>query len=238
MKFIRNIDELSAICCNNDSIGLMSGSFNPPHVGHLKVLEKSISDYVDCAIVFPHSHNPNKKNQLVPIVHRIAMLEILLGNSKCSQKLFVAAPPLFDGIGKNELDLINTCRDNYNGKCKYWIIRDYHGIVDTYFEFKRTIPHILHKRDNSSDDAVLSAVGNILSGDKIIMENVAMESSTLIRGAYALGADTRSILCEEIHTYIVKHGLYSQDKNHKKVQTLIKSPVVGACTKDMGQWMR
>ena len=56
---------------------LFGGSFDPPHLGHLKIIEKCCGE-CDKLILMPSAHSPLKKNPpIAQAKHRIKMLEIL-----------------------------------------------------------------------------------------------------------------------------------------------------------------
>ena len=56
---------------------LFGGSFDPPHMGHLKIIEKCCGE-CDKLILMPSAHSQLKKNPpIAQAKHRIKMLEIL-----------------------------------------------------------------------------------------------------------------------------------------------------------------
>jgi len=56
---------------------LFGGSFDPPHLGHLKIIENCCGE-CDKLILMPSAHSPLKKNPpIAQAKHRIKMLEIL-----------------------------------------------------------------------------------------------------------------------------------------------------------------
>ena len=56
---------------------LFGGSFDPPHLGHLKIIENFCGE-CDKLILMPSAHSPFKKNPpIAQAKHRIKMLEIL-----------------------------------------------------------------------------------------------------------------------------------------------------------------
>lgn len=56
-------------------IGIYVGSFNPPHKGHIKIVNHLISKYLDKVIIIP-TGNYWEKIDLVNIDHRINMLKL------------------------------------------------------------------------------------------------------------------------------------------------------------------
>jgi len=62
--------------------GLFGGTFNPIHLGHLKVAEAVISRFPLDRILFIPSYVPPHKNsgEVVPVRHRLKMVEIACHN--------------------------------------------------------------------------------------------------------------------------------------------------------------
>lgn len=63
------------------NLGLLGGSFNPVHNGHLHIAAQALSHFKLGKILFIPAHIPPFKNQspdLAPIEHRLKMLEIAL----------------------------------------------------------------------------------------------------------------------------------------------------------------
>ena len=56
-------------------IGIYVGSFNPPHKGHIKIVDHLINNYLDKIIIIP-TGNYWDKNDLIDIEHRINMLKL------------------------------------------------------------------------------------------------------------------------------------------------------------------
>lgn len=56
-------------------IGIYVGSFNPPHKGHIKIVNHLINNYLDKIIIIP-TGNYWDKNDLIDIEHRINMLKL------------------------------------------------------------------------------------------------------------------------------------------------------------------
>lgn len=63
----------------NWRIGLMPGSFNPPHIGHIELADAAIEMANLSAVVFyANSINRKKRGQLAPVEHRIRLLSAML----------------------------------------------------------------------------------------------------------------------------------------------------------------
>ena len=62
----------------NIKIGILGGSFNPPHKKHIEIAQKLIDkNYVNKVITVPTGDNYLRKDNLVPFEHRYNMLKLL-----------------------------------------------------------------------------------------------------------------------------------------------------------------
>ena len=62
----------------NIKIGILGGSFNPPHKKHIEIAQKLIDkNYVNKVIIVPTGDNYDRKDNLVQFEHRYNMLKLL-----------------------------------------------------------------------------------------------------------------------------------------------------------------
>lgn len=102
-RIIQTFDQLKALQGRHTAV--YSGSFNPPHLGHLHLMECVIQHKVEQVLIFPHSLNWRKTDQLLPLEIRIEMLLLLLLDSEHAQKLYICDPILFHGLRENIQDV-------------------------------------------------------------------------------------------------------------------------------------
>ncbi len=181
MKTITRKQDLESILVRGNSFALFSGSFNPPHFAHLKLVEYALEKHVDSVIVCPHSHNPYKQDELIDIENRVELLTHMINGSQYEYKIHIGLPPIFDGIGQKELHTIASIKKKINPLCRYWILCGSDVIHDDYFEFKRDIPHIVHMRENGSTPETLNRLKRILKTDLTIIPHISDISSTVIK---------------------------------------------------------
>ncbi len=67
-------------------LGLLGGTFDPPHVGHLILAEFALDSVeLDCVKFVPAADPPHKDGTRIPIAHRLPMIELAIaGNDKFS----------------------------------------------------------------------------------------------------------------------------------------------------------
>jgi len=63
------------------NIGVLGGTFDPPHEAHLKIAERSLNQFKLDKIIFIPSGNPWQKKDSTPYRHRFEMTKILIKNS-------------------------------------------------------------------------------------------------------------------------------------------------------------
>ena len=67
------------------NIGVLGGTFDPPHEAHLKIAERSLNQFKLDKIIFIPSGNPWQKKDSTPYSHRFEMTKILIKNSDSLQ---------------------------------------------------------------------------------------------------------------------------------------------------------
>ena len=63
------------------NIGVLGGTFDPPHYAHLRIAERSIDQFNLDKVIFIPSGNPWQKKDATSYRHRYEMTKILIGDS-------------------------------------------------------------------------------------------------------------------------------------------------------------
>ncbi len=63
------------------NIGVLGGTFDPPHDAHLRIAERSIEQFTLDKVIFIPSGNPWQKQDATSYRHRYEMTKILIGDS-------------------------------------------------------------------------------------------------------------------------------------------------------------
>ena len=65
-------------------LGLMGGTFNPIHIGHLKIASKVLDIFNLAKVIFIPSGNPPHKNkgEIIDAAHRLKMIKLAINNYK------------------------------------------------------------------------------------------------------------------------------------------------------------
>jgi nicotinate-nucleotide adenylyltransferase len=211
-------------------IGVLGGTFDPIHLGHLRTAEE-IGQKLDLEKVFliPSSSPPHKTNDPVaPFHHRLAMVRVAAGISplldvldlegrrpgfsysietlKELNRMFSPEPELFFILGTDAFLEIETWKE-------YRKLFDYaHFVIIQRAGHKteKLAPFLMNVRSDirKSDNNDLY----IASSEKTvrIMASTFLEiSSTGLREMLRKGESVRFLVPETVREYIMKKGLYA-----------------------------
>jgi nicotinate-nucleotide adenylyltransferase len=190
-------------------IAIFSGSFDPPHNGHLTVANYLCENEDFDEVWFTVTpHNPLKeKRALSPVGARIAMVELAIEHYPkfriCDIECSLPKPSytintlttLQERYPQHTFTLVIGA-DNW-ANLTHW--KDYRRIVD---EFNIMI----YPRDGYGIRAALH-----FPQVKLISAPEIRVSSTFIRDEVKHGKDIRHLVPENIYTYIKSHNLYDEN---------------------------
>ena len=190
-------------------IGILGGSFNPPHKMHLNMgLELLNKNYVDKIIYVPTGSKYKYKNNLVADHHRFKMLEMMI---KDSDKLDVSDYELKDEVIYT-CDTLKYFQEIYPNDEIYFVCgADNLSYVD---EWKNGIyllenyKFLVIKRYTDDIEEILKRFSKYK--DNIIVSDVEPDSlsSTEIRNKIKSGEGVFELLDKEVYEYILDNKLY------------------------------
>lgn len=190
-------------------IGILGGSFNPPHKMHLNMgLELLNKNYVDKIIYVPTGSKYKYKNNLVADHHRFKMLEMMI---KDNDKLDVSDYELKDEVVYT-FDTLKYFQENYPNDEIYFVCgADNLSYVD---EWKNGIyllenyKFLVIKRYTDDIEEILKRFSKYK--DNIIVSDVEPDSlsSTEIRNKIKSGEGVFELLDKEVYEYILDNKLY------------------------------
>jgi nicotinate-nucleotide adenylyltransferase len=197
-------------------IGILGGSFDPPHVGHLLVAQDALDELaLDRLLIVPAAQQPLKGTDQTPAAHRLAM-----------------AQACFGGIPRIEVDPIEIERgglsfmvDTVESLHRRWPSATLHLLVGD--DVVSTLPRwrdvtrllsmvqliVLHRADRGHDVAALAvpleSVGAAMAR-RLATRRVDV-SSTEIRARVRDGRSIRGFVPDTVATYIATTGLYLEN---------------------------
>lgn len=185
-----------------ETIGLLGGSFNPIHVGHLAMAEAARQELsLDRLIILPDGDPPHKSEGLASKAHRLRMAEL-----GAAGRFEVSAMEI-DRPGKTyTVDTLEALHAKHPGVLIYMIIG-----ADTLHELPKwkTAPRVFelcHFAVFSRDNLPLLQV----PGATIIKMRTRIQdiSATMLRGRVHLGQSLEGFMPKAVEDYIGRHRLY------------------------------
>lgn len=178
------------------------GSFNPPTLAHLKIVNKLLEEYNNANIIVLPVGNSYNKPELIDFKHRFNMLEIMFKNENRVLISKLEEVKAFDGTLKSLEELSKIYQnlvlvigsDNINEFDK-WI--NYQKLLKKY-------PLIIMQRNNDNVKELMMDYERYAVKYEVVEFNEEI-SSTLIRKNIF---ENKNLLDEKIYQYIKDNGLY------------------------------
>ncbi len=196
-------------------VGIMGGSFDPIHLGHLVVANEVLNIHNLDEIVFVPSGNPPHKNGLkAGLFHRLLMVNMaVLSNDK-----FIVSD--FEINNSEKSYTLNTLREFHRlyKNTMFYFITGTDAVIDlpNWYEPEEILKlctFIAVSRPGTSVDDVNAKINEIQEkyGGSIELLQVPMLqiSSTDIRERFKKGLSAKYLLPETVEQYIIKNKLYS-----------------------------
>lgn len=184
-------------------IGVYVGSFNPPHKGHIKIVNHLINNYLDKVIIIPTGNYWNKLD-LININDRINML-----------KFYESENVIIDNKNNNleyTYQILNNLKLEYKKDDLYLIIGADNIInFDKWMNYKEILTYNLIILNRNNID-ILEYLEKLNKKDKYIIVNDLPSidiSSTIIRNKLNnKDYDLSMYIDDYILNYIMENNLY------------------------------
>lgn len=198
-------------------IGIMGGTFDPIHIGHLVTAEAVRIEYrLDKVLFVPAGNPPHKQDvKVTPCMHRYIMTVMAV----CSNLNFEVSSIELDRPGPSyTIDTVLSLISQYGEKTEFYFITGtdaiqelptwgkVHQLLELCHFVAATRPGCV-----STIDHVIKQLGS--QGRQRIHRLATPEleiSSTDIRERVKLGRSIKYIVPENIENYILKEGLYRE----------------------------
>ncbi|NLA27894.1 MAG: nicotinate-nucleotide adenylyltransferase [Firmicutes bacterium] len=200
------------------NIGLMGGTFDPVHIGHLVSAEEARQQFsLDYVVFIPAGLPPHKeKEQVSPAEHRYLMTTLAV----MSNPSFVVSRVEVD---KDEptytIDTLSHFTDSCAPGTNFFFITGADAIMEIltwkdYFKLIRLCTFIAVSRPEFPLERLGETTAKLsleLRTKIHLLEIPALAiSSTFIRKRVALGKTIKYLTPEPVEQYIKKHGLYKK----------------------------
>lgn len=186
-------------------IGVLGGSFNPIHYGHLEIAERSSKEVDELWVMPCYSHQFNKKN--APFEDRYKMIELAIEEVK-NKKIKVSDFEKRKNKKSTTIDTIKKIRQEYPKKEFYWVIgSDLLSELENWKNYEELIKKakfLIVKRYGYEIDSLPPNSDYIKD-----FEAKTKVSSTEIRKKIRENESLKGFLPNKVIGYIKERGLYS-----------------------------
>lgn len=190
---------------SNQTIGILGGSFNPVHIGHLMLASYLVQwGYVDKVWLTLSPRSPLKKDstELIPDVKRLGMLNTAIKGAAdidvCDIELSLPTPSY-------TINTLEALASTYPGKkFKLIIGADNWAVFDRWRNGAKILDQfgvIVYPRPGYP-------VENHVDGMELVNAPTVNISSTFIRKALSKGRNMEYFLPSGVYKYILNHKLY------------------------------
>jgi nicotinate (nicotinamide) nucleotide adenylyltransferase len=196
-------------------IGIMGGTFDPIHIGHLVTADSVRIEYcLDKVLFIPAGNPPHKQDsQVTPALHRYIMTAMA---TYSNPYFFVSAVEMERSGPSYTIDTIRFLHEHYGDTTRFYFITGADAVVD--LPTWNNIDQLLELCEfvattrpgcTSTLDDVINRFG--AKGQERIHRLATPEleiSSTDIRERVKKGLSIKYIVPESVESYIWKEGLY------------------------------
>ena len=197
-------------------IGILGGSFDPPHVGHLLVAQDALEELaLDRLLIVPAAQQPLKGGEQTLAVHRLAMVQVCFAGIS---RIEVDPIEIDRGGLSFMVDTVETLRRRWPSATLHLLVGD--DVVSTlprWRDVTRLLSMVqlvvLHRADRGHDVAALAVpLGSVGAAAARRMATRRVDlSSTEIRARVRDGRSIRGFVPESVATYIATTGLYLEN---------------------------
>ena len=201
---------------NLHKLGIMGGTFDPIHLGHLRVAEVAQSQFFLEKVVFVPARCPPHKSikDITPVEHRFAMVELAIKDIpyfESSRIEMQRSCPSYAG------DTIKAFKEKFGKECQMYFITGLDALLAIINWYKaRTYPGLCHfvaaTRPGYNRKEVEKRIPNdFLPYITIIEEPRLLISSTEIRSRVRAHKSIDEMVPKAVRDYISKWGLYQNN---------------------------
>lgn len=202
-------------------IGIMGGTFNPIHIGHLIIAEKAREHFNLNKILFiPTGKSPHKNDaEIISKIHRSRMVKIAVSTNSNFEYCGIEVDSDEISYSYNTIKKLTSI---YNNVEFYYIMgEDSFMSIETWYkydEFLESVFVIVIRRNLETDDIDLRKIYSKVKiyeknskGIFVIDDFNIGISSSMIRNLIKNNQSVRYIVTDDVYDYIKKEKLYIYD---------------------------
>lgn len=198
-------------------IGILGGTFDPIHNGHIKMAEYSLTDFELNEIWIMPSYNPPHKNinEYTPYCDRLEMIKLLI-NNKQNITISEIEKELYDNH-KLEItstnEVLNLIKNKYKDIIFYFIMGNDSIInIKTWINYKDLLKNnniIVYKRNKEVDYNYIEHLNKMYNNNIIVSDRIITNiSSTELRDSIKNNIDVSKYMNLDLIKYINDKKLY------------------------------
>ena len=197
-------------------IGILGGSFDPPHVGHLLAAQDALDELaLDRLLVVPAAQQPLKGGEHASAAHRLAMVQACFSGIPRIE----VDPIEIDRSGLSfTVETVEVLRQRWPSATLFLLVGD--DVVSTlprWRDVTRLLSMVqlvvMHRADHGQDAAALAVWpgnGGAATARRMATRRVDL-SSTEIRARLRDGRSIRGFVSDTVATYIATTRLYLEN---------------------------
>jgi nicotinate-nucleotide adenylyltransferase len=198
------------------SVGILGGSFNPPHLAHLRLAETALSqldlDEVWLVPVCQPPHKPRLEGDPGPRA-RLEMCELLISSSPLRDRLKVSPVEIERGGRSYTVDTLSELKAaDPDRKLTLIVGSDSARSLAAWREPERILKLArlaVALRGERQEDVEAAILALAAEAEVVFLEMAPIGiSSTAVRARLAKGRDVQDLVGEEVARYINDHRLY------------------------------
>jgi nicotinate-nucleotide adenylyltransferase len=196
-------------------IGILGGSFDPPHLGHLGIASAALDQLsLDEIIFVPAAKNPLKARKLeATALQRLEMLRLLIGKS---ERMAVSDLEMNRKGESYTIDTLDELSAVF--AAQFWLILGSDAALrfPDWRQYKRILKQArlaVIPRETQSRASVLAALPAEVIDRVDFLDHFAAISSTQIRTLIKSKLPVHTLTGTDIARYIEKQRLYGADSN-------------------------
>ncbi len=198
--------------------GIMGGTFNPIHYGHLRLAEYIREEFLLERILFIPAGSPPHKSgmKLIPAMHRLAMTRLAIADNPA---FFIAEHEIGKKGYSYTVDTLERLKADGISELALILGADSVAQLASWHKPEGILSRAIviaaprPDTDPSALKGVISDLRRNFGGDIRVSSAQAMpHSSTEIRERVSEGKSIRYLVPESVRLYIETHGFYGKEK--------------------------
>ncbi|HOL22710.1 MAG TPA: nicotinate-nucleotide adenylyltransferase [bacterium] len=199
----------------NKRIGVMGGTFDPVHTGHLIIAEKAREEFALEKILFiPAGIPPHKKETFASPYHRLKMVKIAISNNrhfKASDMEIKRDKPSYT------FDTVISLKMQNKGAEIFFITgEDIFYELKTWYRYKELVKNVTFLIAPRKEKKKKEIPNIPHLKYKFIHSPLLDISSSYIRGCLTKGKSVKYLLPDRVIEYIRRHKLYENRRDKAK----------------------